>query len=338
MTDKEIDQRLHDALTPDVPEDRLFVFKEMTKESEGTTMKLKKILKPAIVMAACAALILGVSRVPDFVSLKKAVTSDEPGTFSEKLANAFTVKVMAAGKKKTATKEKPIPIVNTENSSAECWCGSSDVIALRHEIGKGKVNPDDQTKHIDGDLLTGYCLNYPVTCEGKNIDTITYSINKGTFQIFTKKGSNYILKGEKYNKKLNCGEIPPDGYEEQLGKQGDEIGVGYEKEFYSSYTVSADNQTFKDVTVNICDEVKLSPEMYVKMWDFENETLQGKLEARNAAIGDTVVTCEIMYKDGSKQTQKMKVGNAIMTPEEAGEVVPNDEKDVKRVYTTYELI
>ena len=74
MTDKEIDQRLHDALTPDVPEDRLFVFKEMTKESEGTTMKLKKILKPAIVMAACAALILGVSRVPDFVSLKKAVT------------------------------------------------------------------------------------------------------------------------------------------------------------------------------------------------------------------------------------------------------------------------
>ena len=55
MTDKEIDQRLHDALTPDVPEDRLFVFKEMTKESEGTTMKMKRL---SMVACLCLGLIL----------------------------------------------------------------------------------------------------------------------------------------------------------------------------------------------------------------------------------------------------------------------------------------
>lgn len=365
MKYEDFDQILHDALTPEVPEERLLYFKKRTdaclptssertdaclptdlkkpNESEETIMKWKYLCRTAIAMAACAALILGASHLPGLKASRNETTTDTGNTLIGKLENAFTVQVMAAGEKKTVTKEKPIPILSNAASNSHGYSGSCAVKYIETE--DGTRIPADASAYDGEDFRTSYFVSFPITCDGKNIDTITYSINKGTFKITAKKDSNFVLRGTRYEGTDSFGGIQPVSLDKELSAEEENERIqDYETALYTSYTVSADNQASDDIAVCICDDVAMSYEGYLKMWDFENKTLQDQLEGCSEVIGNTIVTCEITYKDGTRQTAKIKVGNAIMTPAEAGmditeEEIPEAEiKKTESVFITYELM
>ena len=278
-------------------------------------MKKSWIIKPVVAAAACATLMLGVSRIPDFTQVGKELQNSSSPNIAEAISNSFTVKVLAAGKKKTVEKKKPTPVLNQDGEKYSIWGGTS---------------VDDK----DLDYKMFYRFAFPVTCEGKNIDTITYSINKGFFWVYAKKDVNYVLNGERYTglDKLKYTVLEGDtkNYRDYDDVKNDRFDI-YNLKCYKSYTVSADKQSTKDAQVSIYNEMVLSKESYYKIFDEKNTNLQDKLEAHNEALRDTFVTCDIKYKDGTHQSAKIKVGSAIMIPE-------GEKQYSKDVYVTYELI
>ena len=50
----------------------------------------------------------------------------------------------------------------------------------------------------DKDKVVSYAVETPLVCEGKNMDTITYSVDKGFFRIVTPKKMSYVIDGEEY--------------------------------------------------------------------------------------------------------------------------------------------
>ena len=101
MTDKELEQMLQHTLTPEVEEQRLFAFKEKSKSSEMEDRKMKagKIIKPVVAMAAYAALVVGISRIPDLRTVKSLIPGEGKDVVKN-LDNAFTLSAKAAGQKK----------------------------------------------------------------------------------------------------------------------------------------------------------------------------------------------------------------------------------------------
>lgn len=304
MDEEKFDEIMRKALTPEIGDDEIKFLRKM----EVRTMKKINIIKPVIAVAACAALVLGVSKIPDLQAVKKA--AEHPAdSVAEHLENAFTLKVMAAEKnkdgknvEKEVTKEKAVPVVPSVISAGGCWGG----------------NP--KTKIVD------YTEECPLVCEGTNIQKITYTINKGAFEVLSPKDSGYVLEGKKCSR-LKVGWTGPKGFRE---------GVD-DDDFYTSYTISPDFQVSENVLVAICNECKVSDNTYRKLWDFDHHTLEDIKEGREETYDDLTITCEVTYKDGSKETVQVAVGTAIMTPEEAGFEHEVPQKNGKSVYTTFQM-
>ena len=232
---------------------------------------------------------------------------------------------MAAGKKKTVTKDSPVPILLEGEDKSEVF--SCETVEAK-DVKKRK-----------NDLYVTYCVNFPITIEGENIDAITYSINKGFFQVFSKTGDNYVMDGVKYQGEWSyVPACPPEGYY----PDGDQtkfkdIGKGYDKGVYTSYKFSADKQGSKDLAINLCGNILVTPETYMNLWYYDGN-LDRHMEGRNALYGDIIISCDITFKDGKKQTLKIRRGNKIMTLKEAGWDVSDKEQNKKSVFETYELI
>nr|WP_287559064.1 hypothetical protein [Roseburia sp.] len=173
--------------------------------------KTKKINwhKSFTVMAACAALIvISISRNTYVNHMGKLPSSQEQSDASSDLSeilteNSFSMTVYAAD---TALKSgSPVPIFS--GSKALGWSLSGD--------------PDTNT--------VSYCLLLPLTCEGDNIDTITYQINKGAFAVVGPEENSIILDSVPYGKTMTC------------GTNGDSLK--YPVHYYTEFTVSYDRQT-----------------------------------------------------------------------------------------------
>ncbi|MBR1744257.1 MAG: hypothetical protein IJ733_20830, partial [Lachnospiraceae bacterium] len=67
MDDKKFDNVMRRALTPEIGEDEI----KFLGKTEVGRMKKSKILKPVIATAACAALVLGVSKIPDLHTVRE---------------------------------------------------------------------------------------------------------------------------------------------------------------------------------------------------------------------------------------------------------------------------
>lgn len=305
MDEEKFDEIMRKALAPEIGDDEI----KFLRKTEVRTMKKMSIIRPVIAVAACAALVLGVSKIPDLQAVKNA--SDHPAdSVAEHLENAFTLKVMAAERSKDGktgekeiTKEQAVPVIPSVVSDGGIWCG----------------DPTTKMKTVS------YFEECPLVCEGTNIQKITYSINKGAFEVLSPKDSGYVLDGKKCSP-LNVGWSGPKGFRE---------GVDHD-DFYTSYTVSPDFQTSEKVLVAICNVCGVSEDTYQKLWDFDR-TLEDAKEGREEAYDGLTITCEVTYKDGSKETVQVAVGAAIMTPEEAGFEFEAPEKNGKSVYTTFQM-
>ena len=295
MNDKKLDQILQQALTPEVNDNEI---KVRFEKGEYSMKKKKNYVRPAIALVACAALVAGIGfgNLPDQIfsniglSHKTDISTNKP---SQNVESGFVMKVKAA-EVKELKKGEPQAAIYSGGTTGEAWSGS------------------DQNKEI------GYMIDLPLICEGEDMDTITYSVNKGCFRVLQPKNKPYVIKGEECGepKQVSSGvdiEIVPEGADHMEAK------------YYKSFTISAKDQDRKDVEVAICDEKKLSKELYKRLWDnntagMTDEEIMAEAAVKNEVLDSPQVTCKITYQGNSGQkteTAKVAVHLEAMTYKEA---------------------
>ncbi len=119
-----------------------------------------------------------------------ATQGEEQSNLFDMFDKMFTLKVKAAEAQNEDVQEialeqgHPVPLISGD--STESW-------VLGGDADKGVVD---------------YCFSMPLTCEGDNIESVTYSINNGAFQILQpENGESIIIRGQLYDGELNTGSI-----------------------------------------------------------------------------------------------------------------------------------
>ena len=325
MNDHELDIILKKSLQPDVSvDDTLFNEKEELKN-----MKPMWIIKPAIALVACAAIVFSV-----FTFNNNANVTTNNSSQSTDTTNAFALKVKAVGKQVIELKK--------------------DVsIASRY----GEVGAWGGGENDDNNYEAGYFETFPIACEGNNIDKITYSINNGTFQIFNVKGDGFVVDGEKVAPLDEGGILPKSCSDRGITNKEDMLAENYEEGYYSSFTVDPDFQESEDVIVNICDNLTVDEETYRKIWCLsvgpykdkdisklskeENiKMLELVKEGMNDVLSNVVINCTVTYKDGTTESKEIGVTKIVVTPEEAKtlEGFKNKKVKVPSLYTAYKAL
>lgn len=295
MNEEKLDRILQQTLTPEVSDEEI---KVKFEQGECHMKKKKNYIRPAVALAACAALVIGIGfgNLPERI-LSNAVMSHKTVAPikdpSQNMENGFVMKVRAA-EVKELEKGKAQVAVYSEKSTGEAWSGS------------------------DNNNKVAYEISLPLICEGKNMDTITYSVNKGCFRIIQPKNDPYVIEGKECKKLEQVSEsvdikIAPDGSDKM------------EEKYYRSYTISAKDQDRKDVEVYLCDEKTLSEKLYKQLWDNNSDgvteqELAAEAAVKNKVMGDPQVTCKISYQENQVQkteTAKVAVRLQAMTYKEA---------------------
>lgn len=285
-----------------------------TNQQDSKKYAKRVFVKKLTAAAACMAIMITAgaifSPLKTFLGYSGTKQTDSFGKGSEdtllsamnRLDNLFTLQVKAAGSKEanaTPLEEaQPVPIA-LGSDKTNSWVFSSD--------------------DIDGDTVN-YCINLPgLLCEGEQIDSITYSINNGAFQIVQpEKEESIIADGQPYDGRLNTGSIGGD-YDE--GKDG-QPSRPFETKFYKSITLNYDRQSDAYTWINICNERPDSKEIIQLLWN-EDGNEKACSNGIQKMLDGTVITCTVNYKDNTSQSADIKVGSCVMTRREAGE--PLDE-------------
>ena len=130
---------------------------------------------------------------------------------------------------------------------------SFSITAYAKEITKtGKVFPDTKASlaHVmgwDSDGRINFSFLFPLECKGENIDTVTYKIKEGVFEISNPAGKSIVIHGEKPDTEL---ELASSIIANDLG---DDKEAGYEFNQYKSFTLDYNNQTNDKTCINVSD-------------------------------------------------------------------------------------
>lgn len=300
-------------------------FAQIKKERAGAMKnkneknKVRKFVKPVIAAAACALLFAGIGVGNHFGNHAEEPAAESENGQEEMLAadetmqtqeNWFTMTAYA----KELEPGKPVPLTNMGNSGRSYVLGGSD---------NGNVN---------------YCISTEFLCQGDNIERVSYSINRGAFQIVQPADVNdrIIVDGQPFPGELNTGSIGG-GWDEAIEEPQDI----YESALYQSFTLDYDVQSAAHTWINICNECPDSGAIKNLIWGEggEGKTLEEMSDGINRLLADTVITCTAYYTDGTSQSVDIAVGSKVMTYEEAGEPAGEDEipQDTKAVFIIFEV-
>ena len=174
----------------------------------------------------------------------------------------------------------------------------------------------------------GYCISTPLTCEGENIETVTYSVNNGAFQIVQPENEDerIIVAGQLYGEKISTGMIGGD-YDE---KNGGLPSRSYEAALYKSFTLDYERQSDEYTWINICNSRPYDEEIFNLIWG-EKVTFEDESNAINMLLDHTVITCTVHYVDGTEQSVDIQVGSQVVA-----ENLENGETG-KTIVATFEL-
>lgn len=169
----------------------------------------------------------------------------------------------------------------------------------------------------DGDEVS-YCINIPFRCEGEGIESVSYSINQGAFQIVQPEGEKSILvAGERYGGDLDTGLIGGDYDEERDGLSS----KNFEHVLYRSYTLDYDRQSDEDTWINICGVYADGGRTADLIWA-QDGTPRDHSERLSLALdqmlGDTVVTCTVRYEDGAVRQGNIRMGGQVVEDAQLG--------------------
>ena len=278
-----------DIQVPEIVQKKADVAFSQIQSERETNMSKKnlKVTKLFAAMAACAAFIIVASTTNNYLNRpqEEKETTVAENTTTEK-ENLFTMKVMAAQAEVTA--QKPVAIAQNNRIS--------------HSISG------------DSDTNTAsYRIDMPLYCEGENIESVTYSINKGYFEIcenITDDFQSVVESGEPLDENSN-------EYLNPIFDDNGEIAMQQEVNDFVEYTVSYDDQQKEGVYVTFCNDEIPFPD-FGSMIDKRTKTEEEISAAYQKLVDGVVITCTANYKDGTKKGVKINVGAAALTYEEIG--------------------
>lgn len=249
---------------------------------------------------------------------------------------------VAAGLAIVVAANLAIPVLhnNYGNVSDDASSGANNVLAsvaenyftvtaYAKELTKtGKVYSDDYRSQgyaicsADNDKKgISFAFDFPVECEGENIDTITYAIERGAFQISNPEGQSIVSEGEELERKLNVPGRVAGGIKHEQCTQ------------YKSFTVSYENQTNDKTCIDIVDTSSAwSSERraaYEKFgYSIIDSSLKKEKEVCDFLVEDMGITCTVKYKDGTTETKNILVSNEIAKlSETVDENIPAEEDE-----------
>lgn len=281
---------IQDAVIPPIVRSKMdLAYSQIQSEQERKKMKIRpisKLMKRVIAVAACAAVCLcGAYAYYDFSRDKN---NDENGVQiaeDETLSNPFTIKVMAA----ELDRDSALPISVGETASGS-WVlnGLEDQSAI------------------------SYCINFPLSCEGENIKSVTYSVNTGTFQVVEPQDDVYVMDGIAYEGDTTKFGMVGGFYDESMD---DEEGVRQVNVFYlKSYTVNYEKQTSDEFWSNICCVREDMEEAFQLIWN--SDSPEDEVKALNQLLDGVEITVTANFEDGSStsETLCLEAGLASIEP------------------------
>lgn len=273
MTDEKFDQILKQALTPQNKASELKIKKRVR------TYGMNKLMKRGIAVAACAIFCLC-----GYYATTHLNADNQNGvldTTLTKVSDAFTIKVQAA----ELTGENRLPISVAEDTSASYVLGS-----LEGEEG-----------------TISYCINLPLSCEGENIKNVTYSINKGCFQIVEPADTSYVVDYiEHTGDDTNFGQCGG-FYDEELDpSQWREVKVMY----LDSFTVDYDKQTSDEFWTNIGNIVPNMKEAFDLIWN--DDVTDNDAKAHNMLLSDVEITVTVTFEDGTQSSKVLGLESKVV--------------------------
>ena len=190
--------------------------------------------------------------------------------------------------------------VTNKTSSAFSLCvyaselSSENSVALNNENGNSWVFG----MRSDSDMLS-YCIAFPVSCKGEQIKQITYTINKGAFQIIGENPEKFCTQMTLYTEQtMNLPRI-------SQNKDQQESVL-----YCTSYTIDYENQD-AGCFVNICGFT--ADDEQTENLFFKSESIEaGKwTEELNSILFDKIqVTVCAAFEDGTSKTQTIAIAAA----------------------------
>lgn len=282
MTDKELDRILHQALTPEIRVEDIKIKSDNICEENQVkgvkNMRMNKIFKPVAAVAACAAIVavVGSGTLGHIVGGNDTSISSTANPVQQ-LVNGYSVVVKAAEGKKL---EKGVEaILSKDKKGGSAWGG------------------DDAKRTVS------YCIDFPVSCKGNNIKTVTYEINDGAFVIQNPVGKSNLLDYVKGPKELDT---PSISYYDKKKKE-------YESTCCTSFTIAADKQDVKNQYISISGgERAVSKDQYDVMFG-DKYDVDKEAEVTSNILKNVEITCTITYKDGTTDHFKCAVGTKAVS-------------------------
>lgn len=188
--------------------------------------------------------------------------------------------------------------------------GDADCFTLQvnaKEMGQeGDTNiSDDYVYDVSisspGENTIAYNTEFPISCKGENISTVTYSVKGGLFQITNPVNERIVINGQKPSKELWM----PSAYND-MTKEKKELNQ------YTSFTVDYTKQKSEHTVITVGYNSKMySPE---KSWNIYSmyhskaaRTPEGLAEVYEEFYRDLDITCTVTFVDGKTATKKIVV-------------------------------
>ena len=196
------------------------------QDSQTKAKKGKAIRRTCVAVAACAALVVAAGSWHAGQPVEPSEIAAQDGEeHTETIPKLFmlTAKAAEPGERIEMTKGEPVAIAT---EAADSWV-----------LGGNE------------DGTWAYCINLPFQCEGENIDSVSYSINRGAFQVVELEGTSIIASGKEAEEPVNSGLIGGSDYE----------AIPTTINYYTEYTLDYERQESDATWINMMrDDIKFS--------------------------------------------------------------------------------
>ena len=244
----------------------------------------KTVRRTCATVAACAALVVAAGSWHAGQPVdQKEIATQSGDEYTETIPKLFmlTAKAAETGKRIEMTKGKPVA-VTTEDADSWVLGGNEDG-------------------------TWSYCFNLPFQCEGENIDSVSYSINRGAFPVVEPEGTSIIARGKEAEEPVNSGLIGGSDYE----------AIPTTITYYTEYTLDYDRQESDATWINMVrDDIKCSdPDLPQR----ENKSDEDVKKVFDELFGDAMITCTVHFTDGTSETIEIEPGVIVTTATKHGE-------------------
>lgn len=231
-------------------------------ETKKEEYSMRRLVKPFVAVAACAAILLG-SVVSGNLALRR---SEDGGTQANASDHDFSIIVSAA----ELTEETPAVVCDPGKGDGWVLCGT------------------------ENEREVSYSVSAMFACEGDEIESITYRINQGAFQIF----------------------MPAEAVPELTYTEADPINVpatgwpeGYEQHFASTYTVDYAKQHPENISICGIKQIERTDELF-------GDSVEGEKAGMEELFKDLVITCTVTFTDKTEVSKEIILSPVIMTNRE----------------------